>query len=40
MQAVMFMKNLAITGGLFVLAAFGPGDLSLDARRQPVAIAA
>lgn len=28
-----FMKDLAIMGGLFVLAAFGPGGLSIDARR-------
>jgi putative oxidoreductase len=33
MQELMFMKNLAITGGLLVLFAFGPGSLSLDARR-------
>jgi len=33
MQQLMFMKNLAITGGLLVLFAFGPGSLSLDARR-------
>ena len=32
-QQLMFMKNLAITGGLLVLFAFGPGSLSLDARR-------
>ncbi len=40
MQAVLFMKNLAITGGLLLLAAFGPGALSLDARRQPVVVTA
>jgi putative oxidoreductase len=33
MQELMFMKNLAITGGLLALFAFGPGSLSLDARR-------
>ncbi len=40
MQSVMFMKNLAIIGGLLVLAAFGPGALSLDARREPLAVTA
>jgi putative oxidoreductase len=33
MQQLMFMKNLAITGGLLALFAFGAGTLSLDARR-------
>lgn len=33
MQYVQFLKNLAITGGLLVLAAFGPGRWSLDGRR-------
>ena len=32
-QLLMFLKNLSITGGLLVLAAFGPGALSIDARR-------
>jgi putative oxidoreductase len=32
MQQLMFMKNLAITGGLLFVFAFGPGSLSLDAR--------
>jgi len=30
---IMFMKNLAIAGGLLSLVAFGPGALSLDAKR-------
>lgn len=30
---LMFMKNISVLGGLLVLAAFGPGTLSLDARR-------
>jgi putative oxidoreductase len=33
MQQLMFTKNLAITGGLLFVFAFGPGLLSLDARR-------
>ena len=32
-QQINFMKNLAIAGGMLVVAAFGPGRLSLDARR-------
>jgi putative oxidoreductase len=33
MQVLMLQKNLAIAGGFLVLAAFGPGALSLDAKR-------
>ena len=29
MQTIMFMKNLAITGGMLILAVNGPGALSL-----------
>ncbi|MGE0232317.1 MAG: DoxX family protein [Flavobacteriaceae bacterium] len=32
MQQIMFMKNLAITGGLLFLVAFGAGRLSIDNR--------
>jgi putative oxidoreductase len=32
MQQAMFMKNLAITGGLLILASRGSGSWSLDAR--------
>ena len=32
-QRLMFMKNLAITGGLLMVVAFGAGPVSLDARR-------
>lgn len=32
-QQLMFMKNLSVAGGLFVVAALGAGALSLDARR-------
>lgn len=31
---VHFLKNVAITGGLLQIAAFGAGSFSLDARRQ------
>jgi putative oxidoreductase len=30
---LLFMKNMAIIGGLLMVYAFGPGSLSLDARR-------
>ncbi len=33
-QQIHFLKNLAIAGGMLVLFAFGPGRLSLDARRE------
>ncbi|MCP4315677.1 MAG: DoxX family protein [Hyphomicrobiales bacterium] len=33
-QAIMFMKNLTIAGGFLVLAANGPGSISVDARRS------
>ena len=33
MQQVMFMKNLAILGGALLIAHFGAGPVSLDARR-------
>lgn len=32
-QAIHFMKNLAITGGLLQIAVFGAGKMSFDARR-------
>jgi putative oxidoreductase len=37
-EAIQFQKDLAIAGGFLILAAFGPGDWSLDAwlaRRAP-----
>ena len=32
-QQLLFMKNISVVGGLLVLAAFGAGAFSLDARR-------
>jgi putative oxidoreductase len=34
MQMIMFMKNLSIAGGMFVLAVHGVGVLSLDERNR------
>jgi len=34
-QQLMFMKNLSVAGGLFIVAALGAGPVSLDARRAP-----
>jgi putative oxidoreductase len=34
-QQLMFMKNLSVTGGLFIVAALGAGPVSVDARRSP-----
>ena len=33
-QAIMFMKNLAMAGGFLILAATGPGSISLDKKMQ------
>ncbi len=33
-QQLMFFKNIAVVGGLLVLAAFGAGSLSVDGRQQ------
>ena len=33
-QKQAFVKNVAVVGGLLVLAAFGPGGFSLDAKRR------
>ena len=35
-QQLMFMKNLSVAGGLFIVAALGAGPLSVDARRGSV----
>ena len=37
-QLIHFLKNVAITGGLLQVAAFGAGALSVDARRHRVAL--
>ena len=31
---LLFYKNIAVVGGLLILAAFGPGGWSLDAKRK------
>lgn len=36
-QFIMFMKNVAIAGGFLLLVARGPGEWSLDARREAAA---
>ncbi len=36
MQLIMFMKNIAIAGGLMLLAVHGTGAYSLDQRRSTV----
>ena len=33
MPLMIFQKNLAVAGGFLILAAFGPGALSVDAKR-------
>ena len=33
-QYINFMKNISIAGGALVLAAFGPGAYSIDAKRR------
>lgn len=33
MQQLMFMKNLSVAGGMFIVAALGAGPMSFDARR-------
>ena len=34
-QQLMFMKNLSVAGGLFIVAALGAGPVSVEARRAP-----
>lgn len=34
MQMIMFLKNLSMLGGALLIAQFGAGGLSLDARRS------
>ena len=39
MQEIDFIKNVAIFGGMLLLAAFGPGRYSLDGRvRGPASV--
>lgn len=37
MQQLMFMKNLSVAGGMFIVAALGAGPMSFDARRAAIA---
>jgi putative oxidoreductase len=39
-QMIHFLKNIAITGGLLQVIAFGAGAFSLDNRRKSVSVAA
>lgn len=34
-QSLMFMKNLAVAGGMFIVAAWGAGPMSIDNRGGP-----
>jgi putative oxidoreductase len=36
-QRIMYLKNLAIMGGLLMIASFGPGAISLDGRGRDTA---
>ena len=36
MQSILFMKNLAMAGGLLMLVAHGAGSWSIDARLKPL----
>lgn len=40
LNQIMLMKNLTLAGAYILLATFGPGAYSLDARRGAVAVAA
>jgi len=33
MQMIMFLKNLAMLGGALIIAAFGPGEISIDKKQ-------
>ncbi len=37
MQMIMFMKNLAILGGLLLVLGLGPGPISVDQRQSTIA---
>ncbi len=36
-QYINFWKNISITGGMLLVAAFGPGSISIEGRRQVTA---
>ena len=38
MQQQAFFKNIAIVGGLLLVAAFGPGAWSFEGRREPIPV--
>lgn len=40
MQMILFMKNIAITGGLLLLAIYGAGAYSIDNRRDSTLVSA
>jgi len=37
-QQVMYLKNIAMMGGLLILAAMGPGGLSIDGRSSAAGV--
>lgn len=39
-QQLLFMKNLSVAGGMFIVAALGAGPVSVDARRSAALAAA
>ncbi len=39
-QQLLFMKNMSVAGGLFIVAALGAGSASFDARRTPASVGA
>jgi len=39
-QQIMYLKNVAMMGGLLLLAAMGPGSLSIDGRSSATGMSA